>query len=104
MGKDTFLVASYLLITIDRRFLNWHGHGQDHGKAPRPRKPDTETVLNLSILNLANMNGLKDLRPFNAPTEMESVSQMNAASVRILATMGNGMMRFIRARHVSVSE
>ena len=94
MGKDTFLVAYHLPVRIDRRFLNWHGHGE----APRPRKPDTETVLNLSLLNLTNMNALKDLRPFNAETDIESVAQINTASVRTLTTLGNGMMRFIRAR------
>jgi len=94
MGDDTFLVAYKLPINIDKRFMNWHGHGE----APRPRKPDTETVLNLSLLNLSSMTALKDVRPFDPEIDMESAAQINAASVRTLTTLGNGMMRFIRAR------
>jgi len=96
MGEDTFLIAYRLPVNIDPRFLNWHGHGD----APRPRKPDEETTLNLSLLNLSTMNALKDVRPFDAKTDMESVSQINAASVRTLTSLGQGMMRYIRARGV----
>ena len=94
MGDDTYLIAYRLPVNIDKRFINWHGHGE----APRPRKPDTETVLNLSLLNLSTMKGLTDVRPFDAKTDMENTSQSNAASVRTLTLLGNGMMRFIRAR------
>lgn len=94
MNNNTFLLAYRLPVKIDKRFLNWHGHGE----RPRQRKPDDETVLNLSLLNLSTMNGLTDVRPFDAKVDMESVSQINAASVRTLTSLGQGMMRFIRAR------
>ena len=94
IGDNSYLIAYQLPAQIDARFLNWHGHGP----APRPRKPDSETVLNLSLLNVKNIGSMNDVRPFDAKTDMIDQKQANADSVRTLEQLGQGLLRFIRAR------
>lgn len=94
IGDQTFLIAYRFQPQIDARFFNWHGHGDP----PRPRKPSDLTELSLSLLNLRTTGSLNDLRPFNPSTDMENTEQANAASVRTLTQLGQGVMRYLRAR------
>jgi hypothetical protein len=94
IGENSYLVAYQLPVKIDRRFLNWHGHGP----APRPRKPDGETVLHLSLLNMKSISSLNDVRPFDPKTDMSNDKQSRADSVRTLEQLGKGVLRYIRAR------
>jgi prepilin-type processing-associated H-X9-DG protein len=96
LGGETYLIAYRLPIVIDPRFLNWHGHGDP----PRPRKPSDLTSLPLSLLNLRTTGSLNDLRPFNAGRDMVNTEQANAASVKTLTQLGQGVMRYIKARGV----
>ncbi len=94
IGENSYLVVYQLPVNIDPRFFNWHGHGQ----APKPRKPDAETVLNLSLLNLKSIDSLNNVRPFDPATDMVNEKQSRADSVRTLQELGKGALRFIRAR------
>lgn len=94
IGENSYLVAYQLPINIDKRFLNWHGHGP----APRPRKPDAETVLSLSLLNMKSIGSMNDARPFNPQIDMVNDKQSRADSVKALEQLGQGVLRYIRAR------
>lgn len=94
ISENSYLVAYQLPVKIDRHFLNWHGHGP----APQPRKPEADTVLRLSLLNLKSVGSLTNGRAFDPQTDMSSDKQSRVESVRTLEQLGQGILRYIRAR------
>jgi hypothetical protein len=94
IGEESFLVAYRLPVKIAVRTLNQIALGP----VPIPRKPDGDTILCLSLLNLKSIGSLDDLRPFNPRTDMDSDRPAREESVRTLEQLGQGVLRYIRAR------
>ena len=92
LGSETFLVA-YRVETnmtaqdIQNLFRNIGGHGNNAG-AMAPRKFPPDTTLLLSLLNLRTIGSLKDVRPFNAKSEIMGPSDVIELSNENLQELG----------------
>lgn len=94
LGSETYLIAYRPLNTVPP---DWNNFG--HGNGPvEPQKPGPNTTLSLSLLNLRTAGSLNDVRTFDPKLDISSVGEINAAAVRQLTNLGQGVLTFTRQR------
>lgn len=110
VGGETYLVAYRAQIkppdTANLQAL------MRSGQMPEPEKPNAQTSLALSLLNLRTTGSLNDIRPFSLEFEMtgneaalatedeKRILQSNEASLANLRKLGTAVMTYERERKV----
>ena len=96
LGGETYLIAYRPQVRIDPEVFRQHGHGNDD--APKPTKLRPNTTFALSFLNLRTTASLNDIRPFDPEQDIKSPRESDAASVRSLQQLGQGILTWLQAR------